>query len=102
MKMRKKVFWILLLVAFSVSAKLPEGSLLDGVKPDANGRIDILTVFSHQDDESIYGGVGRNPVFGVHQQSWRYHINYCEGRHRYGRDYLHIGSGSPIDFKVYG
>lgn len=56
--MRKKYFWVLVLFfcAFSLWAKLPEGDLLQGVKPDAQGRIDILTVFSHQDDESIYGG----------------------------------------------
>jgi len=47
---------ILLLIAFSVSAKLPEGDLLAGVNPDENGRIDILLVFAHQDDESIYSG----------------------------------------------
>jgi len=56
--MKKKIFlaYALFLFAFSAFAKIPEGDLLDEVKPDENGRIDILTVFSHQDDESIYGG----------------------------------------------
>ena len=35
---------------------LPEGDLLQGVQPGPDGKINILTVFAHQDDESIYGG----------------------------------------------
>jgi LmbE family N-acetylglucosaminyl deacetylase len=45
-----------ILVAISASAKTPPGDLLDGVRPGPDGKIDILTVFAHQDDEGIYGG----------------------------------------------
>jgi len=38
------------------AARVPEGDLLAGVTPGPDGKIDILTVFAHQDDESIYGG----------------------------------------------
>jgi len=44
------------LAALGVRAGLPEGDLLEGIQPGADGKIDILEVFSHQDDESIYGG----------------------------------------------
>ncbi len=46
----------ILLAALTARAGMPEGSLLEGVTPGADGRIDILEVFAHQDDESIYGG----------------------------------------------
>ncbi len=50
-------FTMVLLFAFSaLAARLPEGDLLDGVQPGPDGGIDVLTVFAHQDDESIYGG----------------------------------------------
>jgi len=55
----KRVVFILTavwLAAFPVSAGIPERSLLDGVRPDARGRINVLVVFAHQDDESIYEG----------------------------------------------
>jgi LmbE family N-acetylglucosaminyl deacetylase len=58
-KMRRHVTWFLFALLFSVSAsaaKVPEGEILDGVEPGPDGMIDILTVFAHQDDESIYGG----------------------------------------------
>jgi LmbE family N-acetylglucosaminyl deacetylase len=50
------LFLAALLVAFGARAGVPEGSLLDNVRPGPDGRIDVLTVFAHQDDESIYGG----------------------------------------------
>ncbi|HUT53118.1 MAG TPA: PIG-L deacetylase family protein [bacterium] len=56
--MRRKA-WVVaavLLAAFSAQAHVPDGDLLAGVTPGPDGKIDVLTVFSHQDDESIYGG----------------------------------------------
>jgi len=47
---------VILLFSLSAWSRVPQGSLLDGVAPGPDGRIDILTVFSHQDDESIYAG----------------------------------------------
>ncbi len=49
------VFSVLILSASS-AAGVPSGDLLDGVEPGPDGKIDILSVFAHQDDESIYGG----------------------------------------------
>lgn len=37
-------------------AAVPEGDLLAGIEPGPDGKIDVLTVFAHQDDESVYGG----------------------------------------------
>jgi N-acetylglucosamine malate deacetylase 2 len=37
-------------------ARYPEGSLLDGVRPGADGRIHVIAVFAHPDDESFYTG----------------------------------------------
>jgi len=46
----------LFLVGFSATARVPEGDLLEGVSPGPDGRIDVLTIFAHQDDESIHNG----------------------------------------------
>jgi len=35
---------------------VPAGDMLAGVRPGPDGKIDVLTVFAHEDDESIYGG----------------------------------------------
>jgi len=57
--MRKKLFiplaLLLVLLALSASA-VPAGDLLEGVKPDKNGNIDVLTVFPHPDDEMYCDG----------------------------------------------
>jgi len=55
---KKIIVCIFLVLGFSLSAaaRVPEGDLLQGVTPGPDGKIDILTVFAHQDDESIYGG----------------------------------------------
>jgi len=45
-----------LLTPATAAAGVPEGDLLEGVKPGPDGMIDVLTVFAHPDDESIYGG----------------------------------------------
>jgi LmbE family N-acetylglucosaminyl deacetylase len=44
------------LFSASAAAGVPQGDLLDNAEPGPDGKIDILTVFSHQDDEVIYGG----------------------------------------------
>ena len=48
----------LLVLAFSLraAAAIPAGSLLDGVHPGPDGRIDVITMFPHQDDETIFVG----------------------------------------------
>jgi LmbE family N-acetylglucosaminyl deacetylase len=45
---------LLLLVCAPARARIPAGDLLAGVKPGADGMIDVLTVFAHPDDESFY------------------------------------------------
>jgi len=54
----KKIFIAFTILAWAAlaSAAAPTGSLLDGVKPGADGRIDVLTIFPHQDDETIFVG----------------------------------------------
>ena len=47
---------VFFLSGFAARAKVPEGNLLTDIKPDKNGRIDVIVVFAHQDDESIYEG----------------------------------------------
>ena len=50
------IFAAIFLAAASASARTMPGDLLQGVQPGPDGKIDILTVFAHQDDEGIYGG----------------------------------------------
>ena len=45
-----------LLIGVSARAGLPEVDLLEGVAPGPDGKIDVLTVFAHQDDETLLGG----------------------------------------------
>lgn len=51
---------LLLLTIFVLAddavASVPLGNPLAGVQADESGHIDVLTVFAHQDDETIYGG----------------------------------------------
>jgi N-acetylglucosamine malate deacetylase 2 len=54
-KILSSVLFILLLSTQAISA-VPKGDLLDGIQPGSDGKIDILAIFAHQDDESIYGG----------------------------------------------
>ena len=70
--MKKVVTGILIfLAAFVARAEVPVGNLLDGVKPGADGKIDVLVVSPHPDDESIYSGgtlilMKQNPAVRVH------------------------------------
>jgi LmbE family N-acetylglucosaminyl deacetylase len=56
--MKKAVFCLALLALFSftAAAAVPEGDLLAGVAPGPDGKIDVITIFPHQDDESIFVG----------------------------------------------
>ena len=56
MKIKIALVMVLLTLAFAARAELPVGSLLDGVKPGADGKIDVITIFPHQDDETIFAG----------------------------------------------
>jgi LmbE family N-acetylglucosaminyl deacetylase len=40
-----------LAVPMILKAGVPKGSLLDGVKPGPDGKIDLVTIFPHEDDE---------------------------------------------------
>lgn len=50
------LLFLTLFISVTAMAKAPMGGLLDGVEAGPDGKIDILTIFAHQDDESIYGG----------------------------------------------
>ncbi len=58
--MSRIIFMVVLIsVVFplpAASLMVPEGDLMEGVEPGPDGKIDVLTVFAHPDDESIYGG----------------------------------------------
>lgn len=56
MKKKLCVFLAVLFLSAPTYGRAPEGSLLAGVRPGPDGRIDVLTVFAHQDDESIFAG----------------------------------------------
>ncbi len=51
---------LVLLVIFAITASakaaVPERDPLAGVNPGPDAKIDILTIFAHQDDEGFYGG----------------------------------------------
>jgi len=54
--MKKMMLCVMLVFACRVSAGIPTGSLLEGVNPGADGKIDVLTIFPHPDDEVAYSG----------------------------------------------
>lgn len=56
--MKKHFFAVsaFILLCAQASARLPEGDLLAGVSPGPDGRIDVLAIFAHQDDETIEPG----------------------------------------------
>ena len=73
----KKVFPVIVLFllffcfAKASNAAVPDGSLLDGIKPGPDGKIDVLFVSPHPDDESIYAAgtlilMKQNPAVRVH------------------------------------
>jgi LmbE family N-acetylglucosaminyl deacetylase len=47
---------LILLFCGTAKAALPVGNLLDGVRPGPDGKIDVLTIFAHEDDETIEPG----------------------------------------------
>jgi LmbE family N-acetylglucosaminyl deacetylase len=47
---------VVLLLGMNAQAGLPEVDLLEGISPGPDGKIDVLTVFAHQDDETLAGG----------------------------------------------
>jgi len=54
-----KKLWLcaaILFAAFSAIAAVPTGDLLEGVRPGPDGRIDVITIFPHPDDEVAYSG----------------------------------------------
>jgi len=70
--MRKFLAAIIFLVCAKAVAGVPEQSLLDGVEPGPDGKIDVVTMFPHQDDETIFAGgtilklKHENPEAAVH------------------------------------
>lgn len=56
MKRNSFIVLIFLLATVSANGKTPTGSLLDGVAAGPDGKIDVLTIFPHQDDEYYAGG----------------------------------------------
>jgi len=52
----KKIFAVLLFLALAASAGAPVGSLVHGVNPGPDGKTDVVTMFPHQDDETIFVG----------------------------------------------
>jgi len=56
MSKRTLIFMGLCMTLSASAWAVPKGDLLEGVRPGPDGMIDVLTVFAHQDDESIYGG----------------------------------------------
>lgn len=45
---------IFLAIASLAYSKAPTGDLLEGINPGTDGKIDVLTIFPHQDDETIF------------------------------------------------
>jgi LmbE family N-acetylglucosaminyl deacetylase len=54
--MKKVLALIILFAGLGAAAAVPTGSLLEGVKPGPDGKIDVVTMFPHQDDETIFVG----------------------------------------------
>ena len=56
MKIKIALVMVLLALAFAARAEVPVGSLLGGVRPGPDGKIDVITIFPHEDDETIFVG----------------------------------------------
>ena len=54
--MKKVLALIIFSAGLGAAAAVPTGSLLAGVKPGPDGKTDVLLVFPHQDDETIFVG----------------------------------------------
>lgn len=55
MKKALTIFLLAWLAAGAASA-YQEGGLLDGIQPGPDGKIDVVAIFPHQDDESVWSG----------------------------------------------
>lgn len=65
------VFASVFLLAAAAHARVPMGGLIEGIEPGPDGMIDVLTVFAHQDDETIPGGgtlikLSKDPRVRIH------------------------------------
>jgi len=54
--MRKAAALVVILMSLRAMARVPDGSLLEGVAPGPDGKIDVMTIFPHPDDEVDYSG----------------------------------------------
>ena len=56
--MRKAMMGLVagLVFASMAAGRVQEGDILEGVQPGADGKIDLVTIFPHQDDETIFAG----------------------------------------------
>jgi N-acetylglucosamine malate deacetylase 2 len=45
-----------LIFASIAAGRVKEGNVLEGVQPGADGKIDVVVIFPHQDDETIFTG----------------------------------------------
>jgi N-acetylglucosamine malate deacetylase 2 len=56
--MRIKIMLVMALLAltFAARAEVPVGDLLQGVRPGPDGMIDVITIYPHEDDETIFTG----------------------------------------------
>ena len=56
MKIAMVVGLALFLAASTATGRVKAGDVLAGVQPGADGKIDVVTIFPHQDDETIFVG----------------------------------------------
>jgi len=89
--MRKMILTIglSLLLGSAALGRPREGSILDGIRPGPDGKIDVVTIFPHQDDETIF--VGGTLLIAKQDPRVRTHIVcFTLGDLSSARDYLHI------------
>jgi LmbE family N-acetylglucosaminyl deacetylase len=56
MKKAMTVFLAWLVFASVAAGRAKGGDILEGIQPGADGKIDVVTIFPHQDDETIFAG----------------------------------------------
>jgi N-acetylglucosamine malate deacetylase 2 len=56
MKIKVALVLMMLLISLAARAEVPVGDLLTGVRPGPDGMIDVITVYPHEDDETIFTG----------------------------------------------